>query len=174
MSERKVAVEIPLSQGKVALVDAEDVDLVNRYKWHAHKDSRRPALVYATATIADKSRPCGQRSILMHRHLMGVLDTPEVQVDHIDGNSLNNSRANLRLSTQAQNVCNSRNRKRSASGYVGVQQLPSGRWQASVGYNRRLICVGTFDTAELAARARDIRALELHGKFAVLNFPEGI
>ncbi len=168
-TSRPIPVEIELTQGKVAVIDADDAARVGKYKWYAKRDSRQESLVYVRTNLVDPTRPSKQRGIVLHRLIMDVLDRPEVQVDHIDGNPLNNQKANLRLCTQGENVRNSR-RPRAGSGFIGVTRLPSGRWQAAVRHRQKSKYIGVFMTAREAAVARDRVAQELHGEFAVLNF----
>lgn len=96
-----------------------------------------------------------------------------VKVDHIDGNPLNNHRSNLRAATGAQNRQNSAKMSHNKSGYKGVGQYKGSRkFRATItAFNKREY-IGSYDTAEEAARAWDKRAIELHGEFARTNFPK--
>lgn len=150
--------EIPLTQGFVALIDAEDWPLVRGHKWSVairrEKNSeRRYAQTFKGRTI-----------VLMHRL---ITNAPAGRpVDHVDGDGLNNRRVNLRIATTALNGANSIHRNR-CSGYRGVYPNRK-RWMARVGHRY----IGTFDTALEAAIARDKAAVAIYGEFAVLNFPE--
>jgi hypothetical protein len=93
-------------------------------------------------------------------------------VDHIDGDGLNNRRANLRICDPNQNAANSR-RVPNTIGYRGVWRTIYGRYYASITSKGRAVRLGSFSTAIEAAVAYDEAAKELHGEFATLNFPEG-
>jgi len=89
------------------------------------------------------------------------------QIDHIDGNSLNNAFANLRLATKAQNAQNSSFRKTNTSGLKGAFfHKPSSRWLSAISVNGKRIYLGQFQTAEQAHAAYCKAAAELHGEFA--------
>ncbi len=154
--------EIKLTRGKVAVVDDEDYGIVGGFKWHASQSDRD--VWYA----ARMSRINGKRiSIKLHRSL---LNAPSgLEVDHIDGNGLNNQRANLRICTRAENSRNSAKYSNGACPYKGVYDN-HGRWKAEITVNRRRITKCGFATAEAAARAYDELAKQHHGEFAQLNF----
>jgi hypothetical protein len=154
--------EIELTQGLKTVIDDEDFHLVSGLKWHAARD--RFGLVYAR-TGRSKRRP-GQ-AVSMHRLLMG--DPPGLVVDHIDHDTLNNRRANLRICTRAENSHNSRIKSHSTSGIRNVMHELCGdggrrRWRATVvfhGVRHRKY----FDDAQSAeAWALDTRQ-RLHGSF---------
>lgn len=150
--------EIVLTQGKVAVVDDQDYDLVKAHRWRAVRCS--PTLWYARGDLPDAH---GGRCVYMHRLIMGA--ERQHEVDHRNGCGLDNRRINLRLCTHAQNIAANR-RKPGASGFRGVRPH-KGRWQARHIHTH----LGIFDTPEEAARAWDAAALAVYGAFAVLNFP---
>lgn len=94
--------------------------------------------------------------------------------DHRDRNGLNCTRANLRIATYAQNSSNIPISRRNVSGYKGVapdRQHPA-LWRAEICAKNKLYRLGSFATAEEAARVYDAAARRLHGEFAYLNFPD--
>lgn len=146
--------EIPLSQGKVAIVCACDYDWLMQWKWHLDGAG------YA------QCRTQG----LMHRL---IIQAPAAkQVDHINANRLDNRRSNLRLCTAQQNTQNKLKSRFSRSKYKGVQPAKYGsRWKAFIAINKVYTYLGTFDTELDAALAYDAAAREHFGEFARLNFP---
>lgn len=154
--------EISLTKGYVAIVDDADLPLIEQHAWHASVGSS--GHVYATTNVPKAGG--GQRRIKMHRLLLGE---PDCYVDHRNRDTLDNRRTNLRLATPGQNKANSR--AYATSGFKGVKQVPSGRWAAYGKANGTNNYLGSFDTAEDAARAYDAWAIEVHGEFAHPNFP---
>ena len=96
-------------------------------------------------------------------------------IDHIDGNGLNNQRKNLRACTRAENVRNRKKPKLNKEKYMGIRTYNGKRktsYRAIIGHNRKVYHLGMFASPEDAARAYDKKAVELFGKFARVNFPE--
>lgn len=153
--------EIQLTKGKCAVVDATDYDWLNQWKWYAqHTGVGRH---YAMRRI---ERNGISRLICMHRF---ILEAPEgVEVDHKNGNPLDNQRENLRLCNRSQNSANSRKQKRSISKYKGVT-LHQGKWRARIRPNGQQIELGCFSTQEEAGEAYDVAAIKHFGEFARLN-----
>ena len=161
--------EIPLTQGKVALVDDEDYEWLSQWKWCAL--NRGDGCYYAVRGTYDRTTRAS-RQIRMHRQIMGM-EGSRPDVDHKDTNGLNNQRSNLREASRSDNIGNARLRRDNVSGLKGVTWMPTKqKWRARIGPvqgQRRFL--GYFPTAEEAARAYDAAALELFGDFARPNFP---
>jgi hypothetical protein len=156
--------EIPLTQGKVALVDDEDYERLNKYKWHAHKHRNN---FYAYRNTPRENGK--QTNMIMHRVVLGISDRS--MVDHRDGDGLNNQKYNLRPCTNSQNMCNAVAHKRNPSGYKGVTiNKRRGRYHARITHNYHLIYLGYFSDPIDAALAYSVAAILLHGEFARTSF----
>jgi hypothetical protein len=162
MREGRPVIEIPLTQGKVAIVDECDAHLA-AFRWHACRDGRT---WYAKRAKWADGR---SRTVILHREILGV--PRGVQVDHVNGNGLDCRRANMRPATGAENTRNYRTPSHNTSGYKGIIRRKNGRWQACIRYCGKRTYLGRFGSAEEAARAYDAAALRLHGEFARINFP---
>ncbi len=153
---------ISLTQGKFALVDDEDFERINQYKWYAGKNKRT---YYAGRHF------CSRTTIRMHRVIMNA--PKGMEVDHRDGNGLNNCKGNLRFCTQSQNQQNQQALQGGTSLYKGVSShTKDKKWRACITLNSKTYYLGNFYNEIKAALAYDEKAKELFGEFAYLNFPE--
>ena len=91
---------------------------------------------------------------------------PPINIDHVDGNGLNNEWSNLRLATQSQNLCNTRTRTDNDLGLKGVCRGHKGKFNAYICMKGKRKNLGTFSTAQEAKAAYDAAAQQWHGKFA--------
>lgn len=136
-------------------VDADCLPLLGLVDWHIDAHG------YVRAWL----RPArGKRKILLlHREIMKA--PPGLCVDHINGDPLDNRRANLRLCTHAQNMKNRRLHRNNTSGFKGVWRRRN-RWRAEIKVEGQRISLGTFATIEEAAAAYAEGAHRFHGEFA--------
>ena len=133
-------ITIPLTQGKVAIIDVDDAERVLAHRGH---------------------------TVYLHRFI--VEGPNEMLVDHADNDGLNCRRSNMRLATKAQNQANSPGHKPGVSGFRGVIQAGK-KWRAQMTVNNRRRHIGCYDTPEDAARAYDEAVRAHWGEFAVTNF----
>jgi hypothetical protein len=138
-----MVVSIPLTQGYSTVVDDEDARLAD-LKWFSLRyDNGR---VYA---VRNKTWPT--RGLLrMHRLITSAPAT--LEVDHLNGDTLDNRRSNLRVVTRAQNAQNLATRKNSRSGYRGVHWV-HGSWEARVMRDQAIVYREQFSTLEDAVKA---------------------
>ena len=152
---------IPLTQGKVAIVDDEDFEYLNQWKWHAIKNNH--------TWYAKRSE--NRKNIGMHRQLL--VHTLSPIIDHINGDGLDNRRDNLRPCTHQQNCLNKRRNATCLSKFKGVG-YSRGSWRARVWVNRKLAFQRDCKSELEAAREYDAAVSRLHGVFAKLNFPPSL
>jgi len=146
---------IPLTRGKFALVDDDDYEYLNQWKWHLKKG-------YALRSKNDKPR------IIMHRLIM---NTPlGMETDHINHNKLDNRKENLRICTNNENHYNLKMRKNNSTGYKGVcLKRKTNKYFAQICHNYKDIHLGYFASPMDAAKAYNEAAIKYYGKFANLN-----
>jgi len=144
-------------------IDEDDLDLlINRtYRCDSSTNSIR----------AGGSIDCKDVVYYLHRDIMGLSPGDKLEVDHINRNTLDNRKVNLRFATRAQNSRNRGPRKnKKTSKYVGVS-FTNNKWRAVVRHKYKNIHVGYFNDEMEAAKARDLVAIREYGEFAYLNFP---
>lgn len=154
--------EIPLTQGKVAIVDDEDYDELSKHKWG-----------YLNVGYASRYSHGGralQAAVYMHVVIMGKVEG--LEIDHVNGNKLDNRRENLRHLTHSQNMQNSIV-KGGSSQYKGVcWDRSRSKWLASIYVYKKHVMLGRFTDEKDAARAYNIAALREYGEFARTNYIE--
>jgi len=161
MSETR---EIPLTRGKVTVVDSEDFARLNLRRWYAKGKNGHDYAVRAMQTNHKKL------TIRMANEILGIPSGSIV--DHANGDALDNRKSNLRPATKQQNNRNARFAL-GISGFRGVTIDKHGvLWVAQIKCDGRRICLGRFADKISAALAYDAAAREYHGEFAVLNFKD--
>lgn len=151
---------INLTKGAVAIVDDEDYEELNKFKWQLHSEG------YAVREIWN---PGGKRKrVRMHRVIM---NTPEgMDTDHRNGNRLDNRKENLRICTRQQNLRNSFVGSNNTTGYKGVAfHKFSGLYHATINVDKKQKSLGYHKTPQEAAKAYNDAALKYFGEFAKLN-----
>jgi hypothetical protein len=148
---------VALTRGKSAIVDAVDLPVVQGFRWRAVFDG------WHWYAVREEMHAGRQRQIRMHRSILGASAGSEV--DHRDGDGLNNRRSNLRPATSAQNQHNRRKQCNNTSGFKGVDRRGD-LWRARISAGNKRLELGLFATPELAHAAYADAAVKLHGEFA--------
>src|SRR5258708_4039644 len=146
---------IKLTQNKFAIVDDKDFEYLNQFRWFYSNKYAKRSIWYPKIKR--------QKQIRMHNVICKPIN--DMFVDHINGNTLDNRRENLRICTQTENNRNRKISKNNQSGLKGVSFFKN-RWRAII--KRRFI--GYFNTKEEAAKAYDNESLKEFGKFSKFNY----
>jgi hypothetical protein len=159
---------IRMAQPIYAIVDPDDYERLSKYEWEARRTRNSP---FYAARQALNPQTRKYKLIFMHREIIEIGDG--LFADHINHNTVDNRKANLRPATRTQN---NRNRRKfnlpTKSRYKGVYWKPHiKKWVAQISVDRKIIHLGCFKSQKAAAKAYDRAAKELHGQFACLNLP---
>lgn len=142
----------------LVMVDDEDYNYLSKFNWHVSKDK----------CVASWLGSKNNKRILIHRFIMNPPDNMEI--DHIDGNRLNNQKSNLRLATSSQNKCNRGARKDCKSGYKGVSwHKQNNKWSVRIMTDGKYLSLGLYDDIKEAALAYNNASKKYHGEFAFMN-----
>jgi len=153
--------EIKLTHGQVALVDDEDFEYLNQWKWCAHETKYGS---YAKRTTGKNPT----KSFRMHRVILGAKKGE--LVDHRNHKTLDNRRENIRICTKSQNCQNQRNRKNTSSHYKGVGYKKKDRkWSSGIKLDGIFTSLGYYDTELEAAIIYNITCRRYFGEFALPN-----
>lgn len=157
---------MPLSQGKEVIVDEDDYSWLIQWKW-LYKPSQDGRPGYAI---------CYQHKKVIYMHRLIMSAPSHSEIDHINGNPLDNRRFNLRLATRQENSSNQSKRRYNkgaptSSRYKGVTKGRTQKWEAQIKVRGRRKHLGSFMSEVEAARAYDSAAREYFGDFARPNFP---
>ena len=159
MSQDGKTAYVKLTQGQVAIIDAEDLEKISTHRWCAAWCPNRKCYVAATNVYES-----GKRVGLMYMHRL-IMDAKKGEVvDHIDGNPLNNRKGNLRICTLKNNNTNHPKRIDNTSGRKGVYKT-NGKWEASIRINGKLTHLGYFDSFDEAVAVRTFYEKQIYGEF---------
>ncbi len=151
---------IILSCGTKSIVDNEDFEKINQWKWQL-----------SSKGYAHKNKPklYGKRGKLLLHHI--VMKPPSgMVIDHINGNTLDNRKSNLRICTISQNLRNKKIGKNNTTGYKGIYWNKKNlKWQTNIGVNGKSIHIGVYQNKIDAARAYNKASVKYFGEFARLN-----
>ena len=154
--------KIPLSQGKFVLVDDDDFDYLNQWKWHYKSCG------YAVRNSRLSDNMCKDKLILMHRVIMGTPDG--LEVDHINRNKLDNQKFNLRNVNSQQNKMNKSPQSNGKSQYKGIYwHNQRKKWVAKIKAEGRQISLGLYHKEADAALAYNLAAIKYFGDYAYIN-----
>lgn len=165
----KFLIESPTHGNLEVLIDTEDWNKVKNYRWYVTYDSGCDSYYVKTSYAKN-----GKRIYKPLHRLLFDLEDPNIKVDHIDHNLLNNKRNNLRICTQEENARNKRQLPNSnLYNYKGCHYCyyknKTNPWQCMIGHNNKTIHIGYFPTLEQCAKAYNKAAKKYFGEFACLN-----
>lgn len=158
---------IKLTQGKITIVDKEDYDVVMGCLKHVRWSIWHNAGNYARLALGS------DKVLFIHRL---VVNCPEgLRVDHINGDTLDNRKCNLRICDANQNIRNRKKPKHNTSGFKGVVKIKNyNKWSSQISYKGEHKYLGYYNSKEQAAMVYDIWALFYHGEFARTNRMMGL
>ncbi len=133
---KKIKLYGKYGNGRYTLVSDCDYDFLSKYKWMIAKDHNNPTLLYVVRSVGDSK-------IFMHRVILG--DKNGYVGDHINRNTLDNRRSNLRHAIPKESNIN---RSRDLNSFRYATKLKSGKWQSQVNIGGNTIYLGTSDTLE--------------------------
>jgi len=160
---------IKLTQGKYAIVDDEDFEYLNQFKWYASKN-RNTFYAKRNIYLGGGSQNPKSTYEVMHRVILNI-SSKQKQVDHRNHNGLDNRRQNIRICTASENGQNRKSYKNTSSKYKGVSwHKKTKKWVAHITVNKKLLSLGYFKDEHNAARAYNNAAISHFGEYAYLNF----
>lgn len=165
--------EIDIKGFKVQ-IDEDDYERVMEHKWRPMWGKAKKEQLYYFRSLIWSEEAQKDKDTFLHRFLMGCVHGDGNIVDHKNHDTLDCRKENLRICTIQQNVQNSRVYKKKKDKYKGIKMEPStGHWNARIQTpEQKRVDLGTYETAEEAAKAYDRASLYYFKEFAVTNFPK--
>lgn len=161
--------EIKLTQGQYAIVDDDDFERVSKYKWCAKRNDRIKRIeFYATHAFIIDNRV---KNVSLHQFVIG--NTPNGYcIDHINGNTLDNRKENLRFVTRQQNSLNRKSHFNSSSKYRCISLFKrTGKYEVQINIKQNNTKLGYYWSEFIAANVADVASILYHKEFGTLNFP---
>ncbi len=158
---------IPLSKNKETIVDDVDYERFVKFKWFTQLSGKKNGYAVRKKYVMRRLGRSIYTTIYMHREISGLQKGDKREVDHINQNTLDNRRENLRICSHVQNGWNRVPNRRNTSGYKGVVLTKVG-WKATISANKKLYVLGVFEKAQDAHKSYVEAAKKLHGKFACI------
>lgn len=155
---------IDVGNGLISMIDDIDYDMISCYNWSSYKSKTTGTYIPITRIVKNGK----WATIRMHSLIVGDVD--KYDVDHINHNTLDNRRSNLRLCSRSENLMNRRMFRNNISGYKGVSfNTQHNKWMAKVVFNKHQYFCGYFDNPEDASVAYDNKLITLCNEFALTN-----
>lgn len=151
----KYEMKVITKKGEEILIDAEDFEKVKNHSWCISKTG------YPVANMNGKV-------VKLHRYLLG-LNNPDIIVDHINRNKLDNRKCNLRICTALENSRNASVSKNNKTGHLGISKTKEGKFRARIMVNRKEIRLGRYEKIEDAIKARKKAEKKYFGNFAPID-----
>ena len=173
LNMKKLQLRGKYGNGKFAIVDDSDFENLSSFGWHCSKLGYVCRKVHSGGVKGKVHQTRKTRTIFLHHIVLGNPKKGMV-TDHINMDTLDNRKKNLRFATHSQNHANEPKQKNNTSGYKGVwlnklKSKDSKKWVANILFQGKKQCLGIYFTPEEAAQAYNIKAKELFGEFALLN-----
>lgn len=149
------------------IIDDEDYERIMQYKWYTNAYYTSRGYFYLSTKLTINGI---YQSVSLHRFIIGGTYGDKLYVDHINGNTLDNRKCNLRKTDSSGNMQNRKNMKTNTSGYKGVSLYPDGKYHARIRSMGKKWTIGQSEDPVECARMYDMVAIKMHGEYARINF----